>query len=61
MVPAEGEFFMNHRPPVLEIVKAIQGFLQFKSAEGLSPRTIESYSRDLQQWQEYLGEIDVVI
>ncbi len=46
---------MNHRPPVLETVKAIQGFLQFKSAEGLSPRTIESYSRDLMQWHQYLG------
>jgi hypothetical protein len=61
MVPAEGEFFMNHRPPVLETVKAIQGFLQLKSAEGLSPRMIESYSRDLKKWQEYLGEMDVVI
>ena len=27
---------MNHRPPGLETVKAIQGFLQYKSAEGLS-------------------------
>jgi integrase/recombinase XerD len=51
---------MNHRPPGLDIVKAVQGFLQFKSAEGLSARTIESYSRDLQQWMENQGTMDVV-
>ena len=50
----------QYRPPGLETVKAIQGFLQFKSAEGLSVRTIESYSRDLQQWVEYQGAMDVV-
>jgi integrase/recombinase XerD len=38
---------MNHKLPGLETVKAIQGIIQFKSAEGLSPRTIESYSCDL--------------
>jgi hypothetical protein len=57
--PAKGEKFINHRPPGLEIVKAIQGFLQFKSAEGLSVRTIESYSHDLQQWVEYQGPMDI--
>ena len=46
---------MNRRTPGLETVKAIQGFLQFKAAEGLSARTIESYSRDLHQWVEYMG------
>jgi len=51
---------MNHRPPGLETVKAIQGFVQFKSAEGLSVRTIESYSHDLQQWLEYQGAMNVV-
>jgi integrase/recombinase XerD len=59
MDPVEGEIFMNHRPPGLETVKAIQGFLQYKSAEGLSVRTIESYERDLRQWVEYQGEMDV--
>jgi hypothetical protein len=56
---AKGENFMNHRPPGLETMKAIQGFVQFKSAERLSPRTIKSYSRDLKQWVEYQGAMDV--
>jgi integrase/recombinase XerD len=47
---------MNRRTPGLETVKAIQGFLQFKAAEGLSARTIESYTRDLRLWVEYMGE-----
>src|SRR5512143_3450896 len=51
---------MNHRPPGLETVKAIQGFLQYKAAEGLSLRTIEGYERDLKQWVQYQGDIDVV-
>lgn len=50
---------MNRRPPGLETVKAVQGFLQFKAAEGLSARTIKSYPRDLHQWMEYLGERQV--
>jgi hypothetical protein len=31
---------MNRRLPGMDIVKAIQGFLQFKAAEGLSIKTI---------------------
>jgi len=31
---------MNRRPSGLKLDKAIPGFLQFKSAEGLSPRTL---------------------
>jgi hypothetical protein len=50
---------MNRKPPGLEISKANQGFLQFKQAEGRSPRTIESYIHDLKQWSTYQGEIDV--
>ncbi|MGD0613774.1 MAG: tyrosine-type recombinase/integrase [Anaerolineales bacterium] len=50
---------MNRRPPGLETVKAVQGFLQFKAAEGLSARTIESYAHDLHQWLDFLGERDV--
>jgi hypothetical protein len=46
---------MNRRVPGLETVKAIQGFLQFKAAEGVSVRTIESYSRDLRHWVENMG------
>ncbi len=50
---------MNRRPPVLDTVKSIQGFLQFKSAEGLSRRTIELYQRDLDRWLEYQGDMDI--
>jgi len=50
---------MNRRPPGLETVKAIEGFLQFKSAEGLSPRTIECYRHDLNLWIEHQGNIMV--
>ncbi len=39
---------MNRKSPGLEAAKAIQGFLQFKQADGLSPRTIENYNRDLE-------------
>lgn len=48
---------MNHRPPgSLPAEKAIEGFLNYKTAEGLSERTVESYQRQLQKWQEYMGK-----
>jgi integrase/recombinase XerD len=50
---------MNRRPPGLKTEKCIQGFLQFKSAEGLSPRTIESYKHDLRLWLEHQGDFEV--
>jgi len=50
---------MNRRPPGLSISKCTQGFLQFKIAEGLSPRTIDSYSRDLRMWLEYQEDVEV--
>jgi hypothetical protein len=37
---------MNQRPTGLHVTKAITGFLQYKSAEGLSPVTISGYDRD---------------
>ena len=39
--------------------KAIIGFLQYKSAEGLSPVTVSGYDRDLKLWIEYQGDMDV--
>jgi hypothetical protein len=36
----------------LVLSKAIQGFISFKSAEGLSDRTVDSYDRLLQKWLE---------
>ena len=47
---------MNRRPPGLLISKAVEGFGQFKQAEGLSPRTVDGYSRDLGKWLAYQGD-----
>jgi site-specific recombinase XerD len=51
-----GDEKMNQRPPDLETVKTIQGFLQYKSAESLSPGTIEGYRHDLMLWVEHQTE-----
>ena len=50
---------MNRRSPGLFLSKAIEGFLQYKQAEALSPRTIESYAHDLKLWLEYQKDGDV--
>ena len=50
---------MNRSTPGLKISKAIPGFLQYKSAEALSPSTLESYRKHLEQWFAYLGDKDV--
>lgn len=47
---------MNRRPQGLPLSKAIDGFLQYKTAEALSPRTVESYKRHLDQWLEHIGD-----
>ena len=52
---------MNRRPTsssLPAIPKLIEGFTQFKAAEGLSSRTIDSYTRILSQWVEYVGDKD---
>jgi len=57
---------MNCRPSgSLFLSKAINGFLQYKAAEGLNPTTLQSYQHDLNLWMEYvtdvlLAKIDVV-
>jgi hypothetical protein len=38
---------MNQRPQGLNVSKAVSGFLQYKSAEGLVPVTVSGYERDL--------------
>ena len=49
---------MNRRPTgSLALGKAISGFLQYKAAEGISPKTLQSYQRDLKLWLEYAGDI----
>jgi integrase/recombinase XerD len=51
---------MNQRPSgSLVLSKAITGFASFKSAQGLSDRTIDSYDRQLQKWIEQQGDLPV--
>lgn len=50
---------MNQRPQGLNVSKAVLGFLQYKSAEGLAAATVSGYERDLKLWIEYQGEMDI--
>jgi integrase/recombinase XerD len=45
--------------PTLSISKAIPGFIQYKSAAGLSPRTLTGYRHDLLLWLECQGDRDL--
>jgi integrase/recombinase XerD len=60
------KFLMNRSSPgsskpkvSLTLVKAIDGYLKFKTAEGLSPRTITSYEFTLSHWLDYIGNREV--
>jgi len=51
---------MNHRPSSSQLLnKAITGFLNFKTAEGMADRTIDSYDKTLNRWLAYTGEVAV--
>ena len=51
---------MNHSSPgSLALNKAIIGFLNYKTAEGLTDRSVDSYKRVLDKWVEHTGEIEV--
>lgn len=50
---------MNRRSPGLKLSKAISGFLQFKTAEALSPTTLVSYEHHLRRWLAHTGDVDV--
>jgi site-specific recombinase XerD len=51
---------MNHRSSgSLNLRKAIIGFSNHKTAEGLTERSVDSYKRDLEQWAAYAGELEV--
>ena len=51
---------MNHRSSgSLLLSKAIEGFLSFKSAEGLSDRSVDSYDRLLKKWVEHVGDKEI--
>ena len=43
----------------LSLAKAIDGFLTFKLAEGLSKRTIDSYEHTLRHWLNHVGDLKV--
>lgn len=47
---------MNRRPlNSLPLGKAITGFKNYKTAEGLSQRSVDSYKQILEYWMEYSG------
>lgn len=50
---------MNRTAPSLRVSKAVLGFLQYKAAEALSPRTLEAYGDHLKQWQAHCGDVEV--
>jgi integrase/recombinase XerD len=50
---------MNQRSSGLKLSDAIEGFLQFKMAEGRSPRTIVGYRHDTREWLAFAGDKDV--
>ena len=51
---------MNHTPSgSLLLSKAIPGFINYKTTEGLSTRTIDSYERLLNKWLEHIGDQEI--
>ncbi len=50
---------MNRKSPGLKLSKAISGFLQFKTAEALSPTTLVSYEHHLRRFLAHQGDMDV--
>ncbi len=51
---------MNHRSSgSLVLTKAITGFINYKTAEGLTFSSVDSYRRALERWAEHIGEIDI--
>jgi hypothetical protein len=51
---------MNRRPlNSLPLGKAITGFVNYKTAGGLSDRSVDSYKRILEHWEELAGNKNV--
>lgn len=51
---------MNHSPSgLLLLSKAIPGFINYKTAEGLALRTIDSHERLLNKWLEHIGDQEI--
>lgn len=60
-IPKTGGFRMNRNPSgSLVLSKALIGYLYFKTAEGLSDRSLESYERILKKWIQYCGHVEIV-
>ena len=58
--PKIGGFCMNRRSlNSLPLRKAITGFVNYKTAEGLSERSVDSYRRILEHWAEFAGDKNV--
>jgi len=51
---------MNRSSSGLLISKCIDGFLKFKIAEGLSPKTVASYEYLLNKWLAYIGDRNII-
>ncbi|MFZ2098713.1 MAG: phage integrase N-terminal SAM-like domain-containing protein [Anaerolineales bacterium] len=51
---------MNRSPSgSLFLSKAIPGFINYKTAEGLALRTIDSHERLLNKWLEHIGDQEI--
>lgn len=48
---------MDRRPSGLTVSKAVVGYLQYKTAEGLSTSTITTYESHLKLRVSYAGEV----
>lgn len=52
---------MNRRPSgSIPVNKAIVGFVNYKYAEGLTKRSVDSYERILYRWIGHMGDKEVV-
>jgi len=59
-IPKTGGFRMNRNPSgSLVLSKALVGYLYYKTAEGLSDRSLESYERILKKWIQHSGDIEM--
>ena len=47
---------MNRNPSGLLFSLCIDGFVKYKTAEGLSQRTVDSYEWVLRKWMEKIGD-----
>jgi integrase/recombinase XerD len=54
------DFIIYRRSSSSQLLEqAIKGFIYFKSAEGLTDRSLDSYQRTLSQWAAYMGMVKI--